>query len=696
MKNRNSGLIQSTLFLSLFVGACGPSSNIKGDINPIQLKPTITLQGDNPLVLSVGTEFRDPGYSAQDTEDGDITARVQTTSTVKMAVIGDYEIRYAVTDSQGASAEPVVRQVSVRDFTPPVIQLLGASNMEIEAGISFRDPGATALDHYDGDVSSRITVTGRVNAQRLGTYTLTYRVSDSSDNAASEVVRTVRVLDRTPPEIKLLGASTIEIEGGSIFNDPGATAKDPQSGDLTDQIRVLGSVDTTRLGVYTLRYEVTDGAGNTSSVERTVRVTPITVCHPEDFEKIRRASSVSVTQVCDVDFAEEPEFLPIDNFAGSFNGGGFEIRNIRIIRPQEDYVGLFRRASGTFHAVRLRNVHVVGGNLVGALVGIFYVNTSKAISDSSVDGSVEGQYTTGGLVGFLSTSTTSPVMTNCISAASVTSTDMGTSVQWHGTGGLIGSMNSGEVQDSSSTARVQGNRQVGGLVGRSLSGTITRSFASGEITGNESVGGLLGYAETGTISQSYATGNVTGNQSVGGLLGSSNGGTISLSYANGSVHSQRDYAGGLVGSTRGTISRSYATGSVTGNQSVGGLVGASLYRGTQIEGIRDVFATGDVTGTEYVSGLVGSTDQVTISRGLALGHVSGSGNFVGGILGFGYNELTQVNSSFWNTDVIPYLNNHGVGQTTSQLQDQSTYVGWDFNDVWILEPGQFPRLRGLP
>jgi hypothetical protein len=561
----------------------------------------------------------------------------------------------------------------------------------------------------------------------------------------------VRVLDRTPPEIKLLGASTIEIEGGSIFNDPGATAKDPQRGDLTNQIRVLGSVDTTRLGVYSLRYEVTDSAGNTSSVERTVRVTPITVCHPKDFEKIRRASSVSVTQVCDVDFAEEPEFLPIDNFAGSFNGGGFEIRNIRIIRPQEDYVGLFRYASGKFHAVRLRNVHVVGRNVVGALVASFYAETSKAISDSSVDGSVEGQDTTGGLVGHLGSRTNSPVMTNCISAASVTST-IGTVSRGWNTGGLIGLLDRGEVQDSSSTSKVVGTNFVGGLVGYShAGGTITRSFASGEIAGNHAVGGLIGVTIEGTISQSYATGKVTGNgtvgglvgstyqapislsyaagsvtgdQYVGGLLGSSDGGTISLSYANGSVHSQGDYAGGLVGHTNegtislsyaagnvtgnesvgglvgfnyyGKISRSYAAGNVTGNQSVGGLVGASRYYGTQMEGIRDVFATGDVTGTEFVSGLVGSTDQVTISRGLALGHVSGSGNFVGGILGFGYNELTQVNSSFWNTDVIPYLNNYGVGQTTSQLQDQSTYVGWDFNDVWILEPGQFPRLRGLP
>jgi hypothetical protein len=143
MKNRNASLIQSALFLSLFVGACGPSSNIKGTTNPKQLKPTITLQGDNPFVLSVGAEFRDPGYSAQDIEDGDITSRVQMTSTVNMAVIGDYEIRYAVTDSQGASAEPAVRQVSVRDFTPPVIQLRGAStNMGSRLIPALPDPRA--------------------------------------------------------------------------------------------------------------------------------------------------------------------------------------------------------------------------------------------------------------------------------------------------------------------------------------------------------------------------------------------------------------------------------------------------------------------------------------------------------------------------------------------------------------------------
>ena len=57
----------------------------------------------------------------------------------------------------------------------------------------YSDAGATATDQEDGDITSRIVVTNPVNTTLLGTYTVTYAVSDLAGNAATPVTRTVNV-----------------------------------------------------------------------------------------------------------------------------------------------------------------------------------------------------------------------------------------------------------------------------------------------------------------------------------------------------------------------------------------------------------------------------------------------------------------------------------------------------------------------
>ena len=89
--------------------------------------------------------------------------------------------------------------------------------MTIEVGTTFTDPGATALDAGDGDLTSSIVVSGSVDTSTIGTYTLTYNVSDTSGNAAVPVTRTVNVVDTTAPVITLLGDNLMTIEVGSYF-----------------------------------------------------------------------------------------------------------------------------------------------------------------------------------------------------------------------------------------------------------------------------------------------------------------------------------------------------------------------------------------------------------------------------------------------------------------------------------------------
>ena len=82
--------------------------------------------------------------------------------------------------------------------------------------------------------------------------------------------------DTIPPVITLNGSSTVQLNVGDTWTDPGASANDETDGDISDSITVNGTVDTSTVGTYTLTYSVTDAANNTNSTTRTVIVNPIT------------------------------------------------------------------------------------------------------------------------------------------------------------------------------------------------------------------------------------------------------------------------------------------------------------------------------------------------------------------------------------------------------------------------------------
>jgi hypothetical protein len=80
-----------------------------------------------------------------------------------------------------------------KDTTPPVITLLGSATMYVAKDSAFIDPGATASDDIDGDISAKIVITNPVQIHTEGTYTVKYNVSDEAGNDAVEVKRTVIV-----------------------------------------------------------------------------------------------------------------------------------------------------------------------------------------------------------------------------------------------------------------------------------------------------------------------------------------------------------------------------------------------------------------------------------------------------------------------------------------------------------------------
>ncbi len=114
------------------------------------------------------------------------------------------------TDPIATTSDPVLTS----DTTAPVLNLIGEALLELTVGELYVEPGATATDDINGDVTAYIVVSGAVNTDAPGTYTVTYSVSDAVGNISS-LAREVRVIETVPevvpetePEVEPANSST--------------------------------------------------------------------------------------------------------------------------------------------------------------------------------------------------------------------------------------------------------------------------------------------------------------------------------------------------------------------------------------------------------------------------------------------------------------------------------------------------------
>lgn len=118
--------------------------------------------------------------------------------------------KVVVTDAHGNSSSDTV-DVTVKDTTPPTVTLNGNAVEKIYYGGTFSDPGATATDICDGNVTSSIVVTGTINNLAVGSYTLTYKATDEAGNVGS-ASRTVKVIYNWSNLLQ-----PVNTDGSSIF-----------------------------------------------------------------------------------------------------------------------------------------------------------------------------------------------------------------------------------------------------------------------------------------------------------------------------------------------------------------------------------------------------------------------------------------------------------------------------------------------
>ncbi len=197
---------------------------------------------------------------------------VTTSGGVNTGTPGIYEITFSASDASGNDAEQRVR-VTVVDTTGPVISLNGSNPMTVECHTSFTDPGATAADACEGPAT--VSASGSVNPNVPGSYSITYTASDSGGRTTT-VVRTVNVVDTTPPAISCPADVFVNYDpaaGGAVVTYAAPSGTDSCSGPLTAaQTTGLPSGSTFPIGATKNTFVVTDAAGLTASCSFKVNV----------------------------------------------------------------------------------------------------------------------------------------------------------------------------------------------------------------------------------------------------------------------------------------------------------------------------------------------------------------------------------------------------------------------------------------
>lgn len=268
---------------------------------------TVECAGATTAVTLDGTASTGPATLSYTWTEGATTLGTGATLGVSLPV-GLHTITLTVTSSGGGSDDDTV-QINIVDTIAPTIMLNGANPMTVECHTSFLDPGATASDGCAGDLTGSIMVSGSVNPDVVGTYMLTYSVSDGSNMVS--VIRTVNVVDTTPPVITLNGSSpsmwppnhkyrTFQVtDFVASVTDSCGTSLDVSSvviskvssdelensagdGNTLNDIVIAANCKSVQLRserdggangrVYTITFSVTDGSGNSTTATTKVTV----------------------------------------------------------------------------------------------------------------------------------------------------------------------------------------------------------------------------------------------------------------------------------------------------------------------------------------------------------------------------------------------------------------------------------------
>jgi len=442
---------------------------------------------------------------------------------------------------------------------------------------------------------------------------------------------------------------------------------------------------------YNLEGEFAGGTG--------ISADPYLVATKAQLDNVRNYPEAHFRQVKNItfvasDFSSSGDFYnngqgwePIDNFKGSYDGNGFSITGLTIVRDvtgSGHYIGLFAYTQGDIANVDMVDLsYTVTGSASWVYIGgVAAYGSDQEVIGCSASGTmnVAGSYV-GGIVGY------GNVVKYCTNHVDIT-----ISSGYADVGGIVGGAAEVGYCDNYGTISHGDDGRVGGIVGNAWTG-VYNCTNSGSVTvdapeeqyASIDVGGIVGYL-TGYAKQCQNSGAVVASGDyvcVGGIAGyyyaSStakviaecvNHATVSTTAPSGSIVTY-GYAGGIVGDVdTGYIYDCYVTKNVT-----------ITTRGTAVA---------------YGGGIVGYFSSGTISRCYSLVNTvtvnTGASSWArGGLVGASWGTVSNCYYRYtWGV-----AGNNGTVYNVTQITtlsgyaNQSNYTGFDFTNTWKMGTGDY-------
>lgn len=246
-------------------------------IKIVNQAPSINTKLDNPTVLE-GTSYQEwENIVFSDLED-DRDGLILQKSVVypdgfnkdKMKT-GEYQIKYRVTDSKGATSETVERLTVAQVFAPEINvndATLTAENKDFDP---LTDLNVSVSDSLDDNPTLEV-VENNVNLRKEGEYQVKYRATNKYDKVSEKEVN-VKVVAENPTLITEDKTFTINQSQSDIIDILNATASDKVDGDITNNIRVIeNNINWNKNGRYTVMLAVTNSNNKSTQVAVNVRV----------------------------------------------------------------------------------------------------------------------------------------------------------------------------------------------------------------------------------------------------------------------------------------------------------------------------------------------------------------------------------------------------------------------------------------
>lgn len=229
----------------------------------------------NKVEVLYGQELNRNVFAVSDNRDSQEAIEVLIDSqSFDSKQLGIYDVEVTAIDMFSNSSTKIVK-VEVVDRTSPVISPVHKTSgytIDVDVnGSSDIKKYIKAIDNVDGNISSFIESSKKLDTSKLGTQTIEFKVSDNVGNTTSETYE-FYISDNTAP---VISTSKITVDYGSTFNySKYVTIKD-NFDDKVKDVKVEGKVNTKQIGQTTIKVTATDSSGNITTKDIPVTVEDI-------------------------------------------------------------------------------------------------------------------------------------------------------------------------------------------------------------------------------------------------------------------------------------------------------------------------------------------------------------------------------------------------------------------------------------